>query len=190
MPLVPIASIRVENRFRKQMGDLKPLEDSIQELGLLHPVVLNSNYRLIAGVRRLEACKRLGWTEIPAHIVNLEGLELRGEYDENTVRLNFLPSEAVALKRALEPIERKRAEQRRLEGVKTGGRGHKKLGDNLTPSFSGKTRDKLANCVGLSASSLRKAEAIVIAGEQEPLKYGDLVQQMDLRYRSLRLGLS
>jgi len=185
MPLVPIASIRVENRFRRQMGDLKPLQDSIQEVGLLHPVVLNADYKLIAGARRLEACKRLGWKEIPARIVNLHDMALRAEFDENVVRLDFLPSEAVALKRALEPIERQSAEQRRLEGVKTGGRGHKKLGGNLTPSLSGKTRDRLANCVGLSASSLRKAEAIVLAGEQAPERYGDLVEQMDKRYRSL-----
>jgi ParB-like chromosome segregation protein Spo0J len=185
MPNVPIDSIKVENRFRKVLGDLKPLEESIREIGLLHPIVVNSDFKLIAGVRRLEACKRLGWTELPARIVNLDDLELRGEYDENVVRLDFLPSEAVALKRALEPIERRRAEQRRLEGVKTGGRGHKKLGDNFAPSLSGKTRDRLANCVGLSHASLKKAEEIVLAAEQEPEKYSDLVEQMDKRYRSL-----
>src|SRR5208283_3623378 len=133
MPLLSTASIKIENRFRKHMGDLKPLMESIRALGLLHPIVVNEHHRLIAGARRLEACKRLGWTEIPSRVVNLNELELRAEYDENVVRENFLPSEAVAIKRALEPLERARAEQRRIEGVKTGGRGNKKLGEKYSP---------------------------------------------------------
>ena len=38
-----------------------PLAASIAENGLLHPVVLTSDNKLIAGAPRLEACKALGW---------------------------------------------------------------------------------------------------------------------------------
>lgn len=131
MPKVPIESVVVENRYRKDLRNLKPLMDSIQEIGLLHAVVLNNDLKLIAGARRLEACRRLGWIEVPAHIVDLDALCLRAEYDENVVREGFLPSEAVAIKRVLEPIEKAKAQERMLEGGKQGGRGHKKARDKL-----------------------------------------------------------
>jgi len=43
------------------LGDLQSLAASIAENGLLHPVVLTSDNKLIAGAPRLEACKALGW---------------------------------------------------------------------------------------------------------------------------------
>ena len=121
MKLIPTKSIRVEDRFRKNLGDLTPLIDSIRALGLLHPVLVNAKCRLIAGERRLEACKRLGWKTIPARIVNLE--ELRAEHDENMVRQDFLPSEAVSIKRALETVEREKARERMSEGGKSSRKG-------------------------------------------------------------------
>ena len=53
------------------MGDLVALAQSIEDVGLLHPIVITPDYRLIAGRRRLEAYKTLGWTEIPVHVVSL-----------------------------------------------------------------------------------------------------------------------
>jgi ParB-like nuclease domain len=41
------------------------LADSIAEAGLLHPVLVMPEGRLIAGQRRLEACHVLGWSEVP-----------------------------------------------------------------------------------------------------------------------------
>ena len=60
MALVSIRKIKVRNRYRKNLGDIKSLAASIKELGLLHPIVVRPDGRLIAGERRLAACKRLG----------------------------------------------------------------------------------------------------------------------------------
>ena len=119
---VPIRNIAVNGRFRRDLGDLTSLTASILSLGLLHPVVVTSDLRLIAGARRLEACRQLGWTDIPVHIVDLEDL-LRAEHDENVVRKDFLPSEAVAIKKALEPTERERARERQVIAGRTCGKG-------------------------------------------------------------------
>jgi ParB family transcriptional regulator, chromosome partitioning protein len=59
-----IADIKIGPRFRKDLGDIDTLARSIAEIGLLHPVVINQNNELIAGARRLQACKSLGWNEI------------------------------------------------------------------------------------------------------------------------------
>jgi ParB family chromosome partitioning protein len=49
---------------------LDDLADSIRENGLLNPIIVqrekDDNYELIAGQRRFLACKKLGWTTIPA----------------------------------------------------------------------------------------------------------------------------
>jgi ParB family chromosome partitioning protein len=81
------------------------LADSIETVGLLHPIVVTPEGRLIAGQRRLEACRLLGWQEIPITVIDLYQAA-RGEAHENFVRKDLLPSEIVALKRAIEPLER------------------------------------------------------------------------------------
>src|ERR1035441_8868581 len=110
-PTLPIDQIEVGFRYRKDLGDLRALADSIAEVGLLHPVVVTSSGRLIAGQRGLQACRQLGWTEIPVTVVDLLQAA-RGEAHENFVRKDLLPSEIVALKRAIEPKERRSAPER------------------------------------------------------------------------------
>src|SRR5580704_15223137 len=106
-----IEQIQIGYRYRKDLGDLRALSESIAEVGLLHPVVVTPEGRLIAGQRRLEACRSLGWADVPVTIVDLLQAA-RGEAHENFIRKDLLPSEIVALKRAIEPLERREARQR------------------------------------------------------------------------------
>ena len=108
-----IEDIKIGNRFRKDLGDIKTLASSIQEIGLLQPVVINQNNELIAGQRRLGACKSLGWTEIPAAVVNLDDIVKR-EYHENAVRKDFTTSERIAV---LQEIEKKRLGHRQKKDL-------------------------------------------------------------------------
>ena len=57
-------------RSRKDMGDIDSLAASIQDVGLLHPVVVTPENVLIAGERRLLAVKQLGWTTVPVTVVD------------------------------------------------------------------------------------------------------------------------
>ena len=55
--------------------DIDVLFQSIQEEGLITPIAVqerNGKYKLIAGEHRLTCCKKLGWHEIPAHIIERE----------------------------------------------------------------------------------------------------------------------
>lgn len=63
---IPIATIQVVDRQRQDYGDLDKLAESLRAYGLIQPVVIDQNNRLIAGGRRLAAAQRLGWTEIDA----------------------------------------------------------------------------------------------------------------------------
>ena len=69
---VAISSIKVGKRHRREIGDLSWLTDSITDLGLLHPITVDEERRLLAGVRRLTACKKLGWKKIPVRVVRCE----------------------------------------------------------------------------------------------------------------------
>ena len=58
---VKIDDIKIKKRVRRDLGDLEALKESLRLYGLLNPITLNSKYELIAGERRLEAAKSLGW---------------------------------------------------------------------------------------------------------------------------------
>jgi len=71
---IPIKKITVEERFRKDSGDITGLAKSINEIGLLNPISVRKvkeGFKLLAGRRRIAACESLGWAEIPARV--LEG---------------------------------------------------------------------------------------------------------------------
>jgi ParB family chromosome partitioning protein len=133
-----ITSITVGPRYRKYLGDLDSLAASIKGVGLLHPIVVTPEYQLIAGQRRLEACKLLGWSDVPVHVVDLDRL-VAGEYAENTVREDFTPSEAVAIGAALKPrlaaqaAERKRAGKRAAGKLPDGPAGDTRESSHRTP---------------------------------------------------------
>jgi ParB family chromosome partitioning protein len=64
--------------LRSEMGSLDELGASIAEKGLLEPIVVRSvggGFEVVAGNRRLEACKRLGMRSIPCHVVDLDDKE-------------------------------------------------------------------------------------------------------------------
>lgn len=169
---IAISDIVVRIRMRKDLGDLTGLASSIREVGLFHPVVVNEHNELIAGLRRLEACKRiLGWQRIPVTIINLAKLS-KGEFAENVFRKSFTTSELVAIKRVLEPEVKVEAEKRK--GLRTD------LGKQPSGNFpAGDTRDIVGSFGGVSGKTLEKAEAVVEAAEENPEKYGKLLEKVD-----------
>lgn len=55
--------------------ELRELAGSIHEVGLIQPIVvrrIKAGYELVAGERRLRACKLLGLTEVPALLMELD----------------------------------------------------------------------------------------------------------------------
>jgi ParB family transcriptional regulator, chromosome partitioning protein len=64
------------NVLRSRSSGTKVLADSIDRIGLLHPVVVRitgeGSFEIVAGNRRYDACKKLGWRKILCHIVELD----------------------------------------------------------------------------------------------------------------------
>jgi ParB-like chromosome segregation protein Spo0J len=180
---LPLDAVKIGTRHRRDMGDIDGLARSIKAVGLLHPVVIRPDGLLIAGERRLVACRKLGWAEVPITEVDLDQVA-RGELAENSDRKDFLPSEIDAIRKALAPIEEAAAKERMSEGGKVG-----KLS---TPSGAGKTRDKVGAFAGVSGRTVEKIGKVMEAAEREPEKFAPLVAEMDRTgkvngaYRKLR----
>ena len=73
---------------------MKELADSILEVGLINPIMVDQAHTLIAGLHRLEAMKLLGRTEIECTISDLDGLQVAlAEIDENFARKDLSDDE-------------------------------------------------------------------------------------------------
>jgi len=172
-----IADITINQRHRRDLGDVASLATNIAEIGLLHPVVITPDGVLIAGARRIEACKQLGWTEVPVRVVDLTEI-VKGEYAENAHRKDFLPTEINAIHKAMESVEKAAAQERMKEG---GGdqRSPDRVGKVSTPGRAGKTRDKIGQFAGVSGKTVDKIAVVMKAAKANPKEYGHLPEQMD-----------
>ena len=115
---IDIERIKVDesSRIRQDLGDLASLEKSIQQVGLINPILIDENDSLVAGFRRLSACKKLGFKEIEVRVVEMGGDELKmleAEVAENFYRKEFTPEEILSTERRRLEIE----EARRPKGV-------------------------------------------------------------------------
>jgi hypothetical protein len=64
--LRPISDIKIgKDRIRRDSGDIQSLAESIEDIGLLSPIIVNPDGLLLTGERRLRAVMLLGWKEIP-----------------------------------------------------------------------------------------------------------------------------
>lgn len=85
--------------FKKRDGiEQRELVESIAQNGLLEPITVRSfpagKYEIISGHRRVEACKELGITEVPATIKEMSKDEATiAMVDSNIHREHLLPSE-------------------------------------------------------------------------------------------------
>lgn len=121
-----ISEIQIGDRHRKDLGNLRSLAGSIEDIGLLQPIGITQNKDLVFGERRLAACRDiLGWSEIEVRVVDIERIVI-GEFAENEVRKDFTVSERVAI---LETIGRKPlGDQSRSENFPTADEAATKAG--------------------------------------------------------------
>ena len=151
------SAITVGTRFRKDLGSLDDLMDSIRTVGLLQPIVIDQGNRLIVGERRLQACLALGMDDVPVCVIDTltDAADLvRAERDENTCRKDMTIPELVALGRRLEELERPRA-RARMEAGKP---------DPEVPGTQGvrgpETRDVVGSAIGMSGATYQRAKAV------------------------------
>lgn len=92
---IDIDKVIIRRRVRNNLGDLSSLMESLKRHGLLNPIVITNRNELVAGHRRTEAARRLGWTTIEARVVDPEDRAelVEMEIEENTQRKNLTTDE-------------------------------------------------------------------------------------------------
>ena len=181
--LLPISSIQVAERIRKDNGGLDELAGDIREHGLINPITVmeqtEGGYVLIAGLRRLKAMELLGAKEIRATVMTaLEAAEvLMLEIAENEQRKEFTVSEKLAFAEKLKAIEAEKARVRKSAGGKGGL--DQDVGNCPHLQEQGRSRDIVAQKAGFSSDrQMRRAQAV---SEGRP----DLMEQVDKGEKSI-----
>lgn len=182
-----IASIVVGVRHRQDLGDLDPLMNSIEEIGLLQPVTITPDGILICGRRRLEAVRRLGWRTLKVWVRT--GLSddlsmLLAQQHENSTHMQLGPLEAAALYREVKALKAEDAARRQAAtrfGTRDPDRQKDGPGDSPEPSnWTGDAREEAARLVTNSASYHRLEQVSAIESiaddETQPMKMRQLAQ--------------
>lgn len=140
--LIPIEKIIVKDRIRKDFGDIQELAEDIKKNGLINPPVINKDYELLAGERRLRACKSLGWEQIPVNMMDTRDAlhDLDVEISENEERKGFTK------------LERQEMYERRVELKKQ----HSPIGLN-----SNDIERQVAKEMGTSRTNMQREKYIV-----------------------------
>jgi len=160
----PIFAIEVGKRRREDMGDIDGLAESIKKHGLLHPIIIDEHRRLVAGGRRLEACKRLGWEYVPTRMLGeLTEAELREiELEENLRRKDL--TEYERSKKMLELAEVA------AEILKSEPEFSPSVGKNTSPGRPPKpdSQQRVAERIGVPQQTLSDAKRHVEAVDKYP----------------------
>ena len=96
------------------LSNISELTNSIKQKGLLQPVIVrtgqNRHFEMVAGNRRLQACKSLGWRKIVCHIVELD--------DKQAFEISLIEN---IHRRSLTPIEEAHAFKSYVKELGWGG---------------------------------------------------------------------
>lgn len=172
--------------YRKNVNeDLHELCYSIKEKGLLHPIIvrmIDDGYEIVAGTRRYNACKVLGWRKILSHVVELD--------DKDAFEVSLIEN---IHSKNLNPIEEARAFQDYVTNYGWGGISDlaTKLGKSV--SYVDKRirlLDLPADVVdSLSAGSLSVSvgdELLPLKEKEQQSKLAELIKKRKLSSRQVR----
>jgi len=197
--LIEIAKVDVRGRSRKDLGDVAALAESIRSVGILQPIVVTHENKLVAGRRRIEALKRLKVKSVPAVVArSVDSLLtlIRAERDENTCRKGFTPEEAVRMGQRIEKEVSKLAKTECKKGGSKGGKaatrkpGPPSKGGETFPTLardeSKRTREQVASTVGMSGRQYEKAKAVVQSGNKAAIEQMNKSGKVDPAYRAVK----
>jgi ParB family chromosome partitioning protein len=104
---IPIQDVIVKKRIRHDLGDIPGLAESMKRYGQINPIMITQKNILIAGNRRLEAAKYLGWKTINAVVADASDKITRLEYEieENIQRQEFNDEEIIQATRELDKLK-------------------------------------------------------------------------------------
>jgi ParB family chromosome partitioning protein len=192
---IPLEQIEVSDRRRQDYGDIGALAKGMKTVGLLEPIIVDRNskmdhYRLVAGERRLQAARMLKWRTIPANLLeHLAEEELREiELEENENRKSLTEAERrKTFRAAKQTVEsaKKAAEVLAHSGPKPQAEFSPTRLAKIEPGLKGRPVEAastrvVADALGISHQTVRKAEQQVELSERYPWLQSDEWRQADV----------
>lgn len=133
-------------RIRKEMNKIEKLAESFSRFGQLQPIIINRNYELIAGGRRLAACMISGRKAKCIFADTLDPLTMREmELEENLQRENLTPAEEVL---AIDEIHRIKQQIHGVPKSYPGQKGGWRVED--TAELIGRTQPSITDDLALA----------------------------------------
>jgi ParB family transcriptional regulator, chromosome partitioning protein len=163
------SSIRQSGNLRSETIQAYELANSINQKGLLQPIIVRPKegfFQIVAGNRRFEACKLLGWKKIPCHIMELD--------DEAAFEVSLIEN---IQRQTLNPLDEAKAFKTYVDDFGWGGMAQlaEKLGKN--PSYITK-RIRLLDLPSDVRDSIRKS--VIPPSTAEELFNLDKIQQSEV----------
>jgi DNA modification methylase len=124
------------------LSDIDDLKQNIKEIGLLHPLVINSKNQVISGNRRFQSIKELGWETVEVKVQDIE--------DED------IPLYIVSYnKHRIKTVKEQLSEIKILQKYYSKGKGYR---SDLTSANIGKgsSRMLISNKIGISSGQIQK----------------------------------
>lgn len=146
---IKISDIKEGTRFRKDLGDLSSMVESIKDKGVLQPITLSHDMQLQAGQRRLTAARTAGLDTIPALVREFQGeIDLREvELIENVDRQDFTYAERAALVQEIDSLYKaKNIDWSGRDTAKLLNRGHSSVARDLKLATAIKQLPEIAEC--------------------------------------------
>ena len=188
--LIEINKVKVNERIRKDFGDIQELAEDIKTNGLINPPVVTPDYELIAGERRLRALKELGYNQIEVRIMTVNDAlhQLKLEISENENRKDFSFNEKMTWAKMLEVEYGKIAKENQLSGLKNQESSFDKFLENDKIN----TNKQVAEEVGFgNKETYRQAKYISENADEETIKKLDDGQlSINKAYTQLKEKLS
>lgn len=170
METVLITEIKINNNRRLIDGNkINELASSIKEIGLLNPVTITSDKKLIAGLHRIRAFQLLDKKEIPCNVIDFNNslyFEL-AEIDENLIRNELhYTDRGDQFKRRKEIYEELYPETKREATLKQ--YRNPDSGERIKPSFiedtakkTGQSKSKIAEEIQISNKVIPEAKELL-----------------------------
>ncbi len=157
---VPLSKI-TGTEPRREHGDIEGLKSSIADLGLINPITVDQNMKLLTGRRRFQAVRELGWEDVDVRRLPVDGDALRAFrvlLHENIKRKDLTDPELVAAIKEYDELKRT------LEGSQPVGK-HRSL---FQQNNDGWSQAETARDLGISQPAVSKAIQAAEAMERHP----------------------
>jgi len=131
-----------KNKEIYNLSSIEQLMESISDVGLLQPLIIDNRNQVISGNRRFESIKRLGWKEVKVEVKEVK------EGDEELLLIHFNKQRIKSFKELINEYLILDNHYRKRQGGRT----------DLTSVKSNRSsiRDLVSKEMGISSSQLRR----------------------------------